>query len=140
MIKVLSIGLFMLVVLGSSNVSAEEKQFVRKQLEPSFFVPESVKPKAENLALPKYREVEKEEFVGSNAKDNLEKSPVYKKKYNEYSKDLEHIKQTGNMPKNDNLNKDLEKMNSNDRVDVKDDVSKVKGTNISESKEFIPLF
>ena len=126
-------------------------RYVRKQIEPDFFIPESDKTKPEKLPMPVY--LEGEEVTVKNARrgdvfvneadDNLvaveeviepkaapqepqqqpqvqervlEDTPEYKQKYDDYNNDLEQIAKTGTMPENKNLQKDLEQMNSDDRV------------------------
>ena len=41
--------------------------------------------------------------------------PDYQRKYDDYSRDLEHISRTGEIPENAVLEEDLEQMNSDER-------------------------
>lgn len=59
------------------------------------------------------------EYLNYNDKE-LESTPEYKQKYDDYIKDLHKIAKTGQYPENKTLNDELAKMNSNERVVVDD--------------------
>lgn len=121
-------------VLTAASVPAAAK-YVRKQLEPAFFMPESAKTQAEKLPMPRYlygeeetikaakpeREpqrlpvvTENEEYLEDDVADDTD-IPDYQRKYEDYSRDLEHISRTGEIPDNAALEEDLEQMNSDER-------------------------
>lgn len=124
----------MLLISFSAVLVAQEKPYVRKQLQPAFFIPESAKPKPERLPMPKYMEGQAETVKAVNRNDatikrvedseivvddnllvDLEKTPQYQQKYEDYSQDLESISSTGEIPENKNLEADLAEMNTDKR-------------------------
>lgn len=107
------------------------QSYVRKQLEPQFFIPEKDKIKPENLPMPFYRSGEAETVkmvenewgkskqpTTEGMMDQLAETPDYQQKYDDYSRDLEHISQTGVIPENETLKEDLGQMNSAERKPV----------------------
>lgn len=129
--KILGLILVMVISLSAVWVWAQDKPYVRKQLQPSFFMPESAKPKPEKLPMPRYTEgqaesvkavnhndvsggrVEDEELAGNEEiMQDLQNTPEYQKKYEDYNQDLEQISKTGEIPENEVLQEDLEQMNS----------------------------
>lgn len=115
-----------------------QASYVRKRLEPKFFMPEDAKVQPEKLPMPRYtkgaettikeanyRDSEKEEepaeIYDSAVEDEAETDdsmPLYQQKYDDYSRDLEHINNTGQIPENRTLNEDLGAMDSERRVTV----------------------
>ncbi len=147
------VGLFMVL---SINCSAKAQEtFVRKKLEPDFFIPESAKIQPERLVMPRYHladdlkksEPQKPRYVKvkpkkkvvkepelvvrynkqeninnekntnlQNIMDDFSNTPVYQRNYTQYSKDLEEIAKSGKIPYNEELEKDLARMNSEERI------------------------
>ena len=135
---------FLLIIsfFMAGNAFAQNEHFVRKQIEPSFFVPKNINPQVKKLATPKYGQGEVQSIKSIHSSDNVVKRVVaepqpidvlvdvaaYKKKYGEYNKDLEQIKDTGELPNNPSLNNDLAEMNSNEKKVV------------PSNNDFVPLF
>lgn len=120
------------------NAFAQRPAFVRKQIQPDFFVPEiELKEKKEVLptqfraALPPKASVVKNNSENSVRKDNKEiydeetldidqytyysgseRVSEYKKVYDEYIKDLKHLKKYKELPANIEKDRDLAKMNT----------------------------
>lgn len=75
-------------------------------------VAESVLPKAMSKPIDS-------EYLNYSDKE-LENTPEYQQKYDDYIKDLQKIATTGQYPENKTLNDELAKMNSNERMIVDD--------------------
>lgn len=125
------------VLSGFISEAAAQGTYVRKQLEPDFFIPASAKPKPEKLPMPRYLYGEEETIKNAkpepepqripaavaeepnvnngNVLDGLEQTPDYQQKFDDYSNDLDHISRTGELPANPNLEQDLSEMNSSGR-------------------------
>lgn len=123
------------LLLSAGSALAQTIPYVRKQLEPKFFIPEEARQQPEKLPVPRYykgqevtikaakpepavRVLTTENSEEENTEDSTEK-PLYQHKFDEYSRDLEHINQTGKIPENKNLENDLQQMNSSQRQLVK---------------------
>lgn len=129
-----------IVFLGLFTAVLAHAQYVRKLKEPDFFIPAgSEMHKKEVLPeikiIPKKTEksetiqedgltvknesIKKTENINIDAslKDKKE-TPEYKKKYNQYIDDIMRFYSDGTMPKNDQLLKDLEAMNSDEKKTV----------------------
>lgn len=66
-------------------------------------------------------EEEQAEIYDSAVEDEAETDdsmPLYQQKYDDYSRDLEHINNTGQIPENQTLNEDLGAMDSERRITV----------------------
>ena len=117
------IFLVVLMVFATNMVSA---QYVRKLKEPDFFIPENSKmhmpEKLPPLKLkePEEKDKEKKATQSGNAVDvnKLNKIPPYKNKYNEYIDDIREFYSTNKMPANQELEADLQAMNSDDKIEV----------------------
>ena len=97
-----------------SGVVLAQTTYVRKQLEPDFFIPEDVKSKPEKL--PPVYVVRKQNNV-----DNMidaEVVPEYKQKYDQYAKEIESVRKNGKIVENKKLEEDLQKMSSDERFKV----------------------
>lgn len=121
---------FAAAILAAASVPAAAK-YVRKQLEPGFFMPESAKTQAEKLPMPRYLYGEEETIKAAKPEHEPQRLPAaaeskeyidddmeipdYQRKYEDYSRDLEHISRTGEIPDNAALAEDLEQMNSDER-------------------------
>ncbi len=145
--------LFVLVfgalVFVSAGVRAEEGRYVRKMLEPDFFIPEEDKffqqeklppvyLNGKNITDPTTRKSAEKESVagreanqeekndnelsvkhGVQAKTNTGIEPAYRQKYDAYHQDLENITDDGDIPANSALDAALREMNSEDVFKVK---------------------
>lgn len=101
-------------LVGISSIVLAQGTYVRKQLEPDFFMPEEVKSKPEKLP-PVY--VTKKQNV-TDIVSNVKIVPDYKQKYDQYTKEIEQIKNNGELPLNKTLENDLQQMSSNERFKV----------------------
>lgn len=129
--------IFLFVCLLCSNALA---QYSRKQLQPAFFIPNGELAYQEILppiiaSKPKAKTVKKadsfqdntdvssstkKQTLTQNSPEKFDKKPLldetlhpdYKEKYDDYLKDLDIIGTTGEIPKNETLENDLKKMNS----------------------------
>ncbi len=132
MSKILLFGSVILVVGIVVETTASDFSYVRKQKTPDFFIPESALQQQERLPTPKYYKGEDETvkvvrhqpevkvFAANKKEEAFEETtteePVYQHKYDEYTNDLKKMSRTGKIPENKALQKDLNKMNSEDRV------------------------
>ena len=107
-----------LILIGASSAVLAQGTYVRKHLEPDFFIPEDAKSKPEKL--PPVR-VSPRYYGGENLTTEIiyqEITPDYQLKYDEYSKDVEQLKNSGTIPENKKLEEDLQKMSSGERFKV----------------------
>lgn len=113
----------LLVSIGLS-VTAYGK-YVRKQLQPDFFMPKEVQfNQPEKLPpLPKKENVENSSVENIKTVDNLESIqkesaqfyvPDYQKKFDDYDRDISYISRSGELPVNLALKSDIDAMNSNE--------------------------
>ena len=109
--KVIILAVFLGMISG---VVLAQSTYVRKQLEPDFFMPEEVKSKPEKLP-PVY--VAKKQNI-TDIVSNVKIIPEYKQKYDQYTKEIEQIKNNGELPSNKTLENDLQQMSSNERFKV----------------------
>lgn len=118
-----------LVFVCSFNVNA---QYVRKQIKPDFFMPEYADfYKPEKIPVIKKKEMKQD--IEKDVKDEIvyENEPEFKKRFSEYSKDIENIAKNKNIENADNIVKDMGDMNSPKLIKVnklkpisKDEISK----------------
>ena len=119
--------LFLLIV---DDINA---QYIRKIKEPDFFMPENAKlHKQEKLPSLNIKKIdnslaetqknfqdnnlsEKEKVSYNKSLYDIREVPDYKNKYDEYIRDIKIYNNTKQMPENLELEKDLAKMNSNER-------------------------
>ena len=96
-------------------VYSTQSKYTRKQIEPNFFIPEKSKfykpEKIPPLIGQKRRMIKKQDKT--NVVD-------YKNKVNEYHKDIAILEKTGKLPENKQLEADLQKMSSEEIVEVTD--------------------
>lgn len=125
-------------MLMAAEIALAQGTYVRKKVEPDFFMPESAKVQPEKLPMPKYYKGQEETIKNAKPEpepqrlppvateddgingdegvlDDLENTPEYQQKFEDYSNDLEHINQTGQIPQNADLDSDLNQMNSSAR-------------------------
>lgn len=104
-----------LLILLCGDVGAK---YVRKPVEPEFFIPENVKFNPPEK-LPAFK-IKKAEKTAENMVVNYDVTgvPNYKLKYNEYIDDIRTFYSTGEMPVNEKLNKDLAEMTSDEAQEV----------------------
>lgn len=160
--KIFGLVILMAISLSAVWVWAQDKPYVRKQLQPNFFIPESAKSKPEKLPMPKYSEGQAESVKAVNYNDaaigrledeeliaeeeirqDLQNTPEYQQKYQDYNQDLEHISKTGDIPENETLQKDLQQMNSDEPQevveypvrDVKAEFQKALDESLSDNKQ-----
>ena len=95
-------------------VCSVQSKYTRKQLQPKFFIPEkSSFHKPEKLPLLVGQNLSKSKKVNTSIVE-------YKKKVSEYHRDIAILEKTGKLPENKILEADLQKMNSEDIVEVVD--------------------
>lgn len=118
-------------VFGVLALSAQGK-YVRKQLQPDFFIPakdqfnqpEKLPPLPEELL----KEVEQRKQSAVVQTDEYKKdednkivgTPDYQTKFDKYNHDIAILSKSGEMPKNAELESDLAEMNSDDQKAVDD--------------------
>lgn len=133
--KILLLGSVITAVSVGVTATASDFSYVRKLKKPDFFIPESALQQPEKLPTPKYykgsdetvkvvRHQAEVKVLSQNreeegSEEKITEEPLYQHKYDEYTNDLEHISRTGKIPENKALQKDLKKMNSEERVVVK---------------------
>lgn len=115
-------------LIAGAAVSGEGR-YMRKQLQPDFFMPEKVlfnQPEK----LPPLPEVKKSSDMKKTAavaaenntvlkdEENLQTAaeavPEYQTKFDDYNRDIDYISRSGEIPVNARLNADLEQMKSNE--------------------------
>ena len=123
------------VLFVSVAVAAATGQgrYVRKQLQPDFFMPEKVRFNQPEKLPPLLKKEEfsqkAEEDVAKAAAQNTavsesgksiriqaekEAVPEFQTKFDDYNRDIDYISRSGEIPVNARLNADLEQMNSNE--------------------------
>lgn len=106
-------------------------RYVRKQLQPDFFMPKEVQfNQPEKLPpLPKKETIKNNSAEVMQTVDNLEsiqkKSiqfyiPDYQKKFDDYNRDISFISRSGEIPVNLTLKTDIDSMNSNELFEVQE--------------------
>ena len=96
-------------------VYSAQSKYTRKQLQPNFFIPEKSsfhKPEKLPLLVGQKRRIIK--------KQNKTNVVDYKNKVNEYHKDIAILEKTGKLPENKLLEADLQKMSSEEIIEVTD--------------------
>lgn len=78
------------------------------------------------------------EYINYNDKE-LESTPEYQQKYDDYIRDLQKIAKTGQYPENRTLNDELAKMNSNERVIVDDNFGIIPQPQITQEVEVLEV-
>lgn len=108
-----------LIAAGGLVISAQGK-YVRKQLQPDFFIPvkdqfnqpEKLPPLPENKVI---KESQSKTISTETEVSEAEvEQPDYQDKFDEYNEDMEYLSTNGELPENDSLKKDLAVMNSNE--------------------------
>ena len=129
--------LILVSIVFFGNIITAEGRYVRKQLEPDIFIPTYALPQQEKLPMPRYYEGQAETVKNAKPEparkmtteeieiktvsvDSLMKSggADYQQKYDDYLDDLRHISQTGQLPRNEKLMADLQKMTTDERIVV----------------------
>lgn len=127
-----TIALILLLILIGLNADA---QYKRKIKEPDFFIPEdsqlhkqeklpqikliSKEPENESVdGIATKKETTKQEKSVTNSLIEIRETPSYKYKYNEYLNDIKVFHNTGVMPENKELDKDLSEMNSDKPIEL----------------------
>ena len=120
----------MIVLLVSVGLSVTAYgKYVRKQLQPDFFMPKEVQfNQPEKLPpLPKKEALENVSVEIIDVVDNLESIqkesvqfyvPDYQKKFDDYNRDISYINRSGEIPVNSSLKADLDQMNSDEIFEV----------------------
>lgn len=118
-------------VFGGLALSAQGK-YVRKQLQPDFFIPakdqfnqpEKLPPLPEELLMEaEQRKQSAMVQTDEHKKDEDNKivgTPDYQTKFDKYNHDIAILSKSGEMPKNAELESDLAEMNSDDQKAVDD--------------------
>lgn len=75
----------------------------------------------ESIDVEKFVSIEESKYVHFLENSNFSDLPAYKQKYIEYINALNTIAETGIMPKNEEISKDLAKMNTNMKIFVDED-------------------
>ena len=123
------IAIVVLLVVFIGLTVAAYGRYVRKQLQPDFFMPKEVQfNQPEKLPpLPKMESVENDYVDAVEPVDNLESIkmesaklsiPEYQKKFDDYNRDISYINRKGEIPVNISLKTDLQQMNSNELFEV----------------------
>ena len=118
----------LLVVFIGLTVTAYGR-YVRKQLQPDFFMPKEVQfnqpeklpplPKKEATDVKSEKIVEVVDNSESIKKESEKVSlPEYQKKFDDYNRDISYINRKGEIPVNISLKTDLQQMNSNELFEV----------------------
>ena len=95
-------------------ICSAQSKYIRKQMQPNFFIPEESKfHKPEKLPPLVGQHIVKNKKINT---DVIE----YKNKVNEYHRDIAVLEKTGELPENKMLEADLQKMDSEDVVEVID--------------------
>lgn len=130
--KIIFFAFLFLLIINDINA-----QYIRKIKEPDFFMPENAKlHKQERLPSLNIKKIDnsleetQKNFQNNNQDNNLSEKekvsdnkslydiievPDYKNKYDEYIRDIKIYNKTKQMPENPELEKDLAKMNSNEK-------------------------
>ena len=98
-----------------TTVPSAQSKYERKQIQPKFFIPEKSsfhKPEKIPPLIGQKRRIIK--------KQNKTNVVDYKNKVNEYHKDIAVLEKTGKLPENKLLEADLQKMNSEEIIEVVD--------------------
>ena len=143
--KFIAIAVFSFILVGV--VVASQGRYVRKQLQPDFFIPkEDVFNQPEKLPpLPKKEVVENVDEKIEKTVDNSEyireeskkvSIPEYQKKFDDYNRDISYINRSGEIPVNSSLKSDLDQMNSNDLFNVQ---KKELGSETEVSRAFMKI-
>lgn len=113
-------------VLGGLALSAQGK-YVRKQLQPDFFIPAKDQfnqpEKLPPLATEPVNMAEEQKTITVDIKNNSQEdtkagTPDYQTKFDKYNQDIADLSKNGKMPKNAELEADLAEMNSDDQKQV----------------------
>lgn len=105
-----------LIVLLLPGLSAAQG-YVRKNIEPDFFIPAGDKLNRPEKLPPIYKDGKN---ITNRKQDNVIETPEYQQKYEQYQQDLESIAKIGEITPNQGLNEALEKMNGNEVFEVKE--------------------
>ena len=125
--KFIAITVLFAIVIGLTFTS--QGRYVRKQLQPDFFIPKEVQfNQPEKLPpLPKKEFLENNSAETSQPVDKMKSIrkesaqifiPDYQKKFDDYNQDISYINRNGELPVNLSLKSDLDKMNSNELFEV----------------------
>lgn len=109
--------IFSLLLLNPCLSDAQTNRYVRKNIEPDFFIPSSDKFNRPEKLPPIYKDGEKVTGIEQKNKDKI---PEYQKKYEQYYKDLENVAKTGEVAQNQDLDKALQQMNNGEVFEVKE--------------------
>ena len=112
-------------VLGGLALSAQGK-YMRKQLQPDFFIPakdqfnqpEKLPPLANEPASMAEAQKTATSDVNNNQENTETGTPDYQTKFDKYNQDIADLSKNGEMPKNAELEADLAEMNSDDQKPV----------------------
>lgn len=118
------ISSFLFPVFSSAQ---ENFQYQRKALQPDFFVPQGAVQQQENLPAPKFKpqpsvpsEAEKKAAAPIHPVSfkfkSLSSTPRYKQNYDIYLDSLKDVAETGKISRNPDLEDDLSKMNSDEKI------------------------
>lgn len=129
------IKIFVLIFIVSLSFVAQGK-YIRKQIQPNFFMPNSVNFNKQEKLPPV---IVKKQIIEEKKADNNESivvnklinnTPEYKQKFDQYSKDILYLNKYKKLPKNNLVVNDLRVMNSDILMDF--DINE----SINSSEEF----
>ena len=100
----------------------QDERYVRKMLEPDFFIPDTDKFNRPEKLPPIYLNGKKITAVAHQQSESssLDSEPNYKKKYKQYHNDLENVAINGEVKPNEELSDALDSMKDGDVFEVKE--------------------
>lgn len=118
--KKLILSVVMAIIAAGGLVISAQGKYVRKQLQPDFFIPakdqfnqpEKLPPLPENKIIneAQSKTISTEQEVSEAAVEQ----PDYQNKFDDYNEDMEYLSTNGELPENDTLKEDLAAMDSNE--------------------------
>lgn len=127
--KKFTLWAILLIVSFGVSVTAYGR-YIRKQLQPDFFMPKEVQFNQPEKLPPLSKEelfnaklenmvatVDKSEFIGKKTEITV---PDYQKKFDDYNRDISYINRSGEIPVNSSLKADLDQMNSNELFEAQE--------------------
>ncbi len=119
------IKIFVLIFIVSLSFVAQGK-YIRKQIQPNFFMPNSVNfNKQEKLppVIVKKQTIEEKKSDNIVVNKSINNIPEYKKKFDQYNNDILYLSKYKKLPKNNLVVRDLRVMNSDVLMDFNIDES-----------------
>lgn len=111
-------ALFSVITLIPGLSAAQTQGYVRKSLEPDFFIPAEDKLNRPEKLPPIFKDGKK--ITGAQKIIGETEIPEYQKKYEQYREDLENVAKTGEIAPNQGLDDALRQMDSGEVFEVKE--------------------